>query len=118
MAALDAAFSESAKNVTTVAADIGLVEDDVADQPDLVALLKPEAWVKLKSAVASKAAARAASAGTVPPAADAADEAMPAPAEVQKRALYHARSEGSIDDFMSAFDTMWSELAAKRARHG
>ncbi|CAK0911250.1 unnamed protein product, partial [Prorocentrum cordatum] len=86
VAALGAAFSESAKNVTTVAADIDLVEDDVADQPDLVALLKPEAWVKLKSAVASK---------------------------VQKRALYHARSEGSIDDFMSAFDTMWSELAAK-----
>ncbi|CAK0824103.1 unnamed protein product, partial [Prorocentrum cordatum] len=82
VAALDAAFSESAKSVTTVAADIDLVEDDVADQPDLVALRKSEAWVKLKSAV-------------------------------QKRALYHARSEGSIDDFMSAFDTMWSELAAK-----
>ncbi|CAK0798130.1 unnamed protein product [Prorocentrum cordatum] len=118
VAALDAEFSESAKNVTTVAADIVLVEEDVADQPDLVAVLKSEAWVKLKSAVASNAAARAASIGTVPPAADAADEAMPAPTEVQKRALYHARSEGSVDDFTSAFDTMWSELAAKRARHG
>jgi len=113
--ALDAAHSESAKS----AAEIDLGEEDVADQPELVAFLKSEAWTKLRAAIASKAAARVGAAGAAPAADE--DVRMLPPTDAQKRAyateLFHVR-EGGIDGFISAVDAMWTELANKRARRG
>ena len=125
--ALDAAFADTARAVSTAppVIDLEVQEADISDVPELADFLKSEAWGKLKAVLVAKVAAAAgAGRGSARPddrADDDGDAAMPTIGEVseeQKKALFHAREEGGYDSFMRAFDSMWSEVAAKRARVG